>query len=151
MPHIRTQLRDNLETQLSGLVTPQSVLFEFRQRLDVKDMPAVLVSLTSTEAQPGSFTMGNNYEVEQIQTVVVELHATAATGPEVAQILDQLDFEVEQALGTDLSVGGVLENIWPGSSDLEVNVDQDIVAGVRTISYQAIWRAKFGAADTPEG
>lgn len=151
MAHIRTQLRDGLEAQLTGLATPNVILYEFRHRVDVSDMPAVLVSLTNTEPQPGEFTMGNPYEIENQQTVLIEMHATASTGRECMETLDQLELEVEAALASDLTVGGILENIWPGTSELEVNVDQDIVAAVRSNSYIAIWRAQFGAADTPEG
>jgi len=151
MPHIRTQLRDGLETQLTGLATPNVVLFEFRHRVDVADMPAVLVSLTNTEPQIGEFTMGSPYEVENQQTVLIEMHATAPTGRACMETLDQLELEIEAALASDLTVGNLLENLWPGTSELEVNVDQDIVAGVRSVSYLAIWRAQFGAADIPEG
>ena len=151
MAHLRTQVRNALETALSGLATPVSVLFEFRHRLEAENLPAVLVSLTGTEAQPGEASMGDPaWRVESQQTVMVELHSMQSTGHECMEELDQMELEVEAAMAADTTLGGIIEKIESSGSEVDVNVDQDITAAVRAVTYIATWRADFGAPDTPE-
>lgn len=151
--HARAQVRAALAAVLGGLATPAAVYMERRNRLDPGLLPAVVVALTDCEAQPGDRTMdaGDGFVVEWAQTVVVEIHATGRDGDVVAPVLDQVELEVETALGADPSLGGLLELLEPTSSALDMTTDQDRTLGVRSITYTATWRAPFGAPDQPEG
>jgi hypothetical protein len=137
---------------LSGLTTPVLVQAERRHRLDATEVPAVLVSTTEDATQPGERSMGTGpYDMETDQNISIELHAQGTDGETVAETLDQLDLEVEQALAADISLGGILEILTQSESAVEFNADQDVVLGVRVVTYVATWRHTFGDADTPEG
>lgn len=150
MAHVRTQIRDAIEVALASLATPQAVYIERKHRLSHDLLPAVVVSLMDDEAQSDQTTMGDPYEVETDQSFLVELHASAPTGREAAETIDQMDLEVEAALSLDLSLGGLLQNITPAGSQYADSVDQDRVTAVRAVAYLATWRHMFGAADSPE-
>lgn len=136
---------------LGSLVTPQTVEAERRHRLSPDLLPAVLVYLTGSEYQEDLSIMGRPYEVESSQTLSVELHAAGGDGKTVSETIDQLELEVEQALGADTTLGGLLENLIPSASEVESSVEQENVIAVRAVTYIAMWRHAFGAPDTPEG
>jgi len=149
--HARTSIRDALAAALISKLGLEMVHVEQRHRLEPGMLPAVILSLGDATTQAGERVMGGPFVVETDQTVTVELHATAATGEEVANALDALDLDVEEAFGGPAVLSGIAEIIVPGDSALEMNVEQDRVLGVRSVEYIVSWRHAFGAPDQPEG
>jgi len=90
------------------------------------------------------------YQVEHAQVLTVEIHTEAADGQIAAESVDQVQLEVEGALASDLSLGGLVEIIEPAGSELEMLTDQDRVIAVRSVNYVLPWRAAFGTPDIPE-
>lgn len=151
MAHIRTQVRDAVETALTGLATPLALHMEARRRLGTEDMPALVVGLTDSEPSDDLRSMGSPYTVETSQTLLVEMFADDASARVAAQTVDQMELEVEAALAADVTLGGILENIEPLGSTVEVNSDQTRVIYLRAVTYRLTWRAGFGTPDVPEG
>lgn len=149
--HNRTAIRESLLTLLSTMATPSAVYAERRHRIGSAMRPLVIFSLGETTPEPGEMAMGGTaYVVEHVQTITLELHAEGADGDAVADTIDQMELEAEQLLASDLTLGGLVEMIYPGTSQLEMSDDQDRVIGVRSVTYTVPWRAVFGAPDTPE-
>ena len=148
MPHHRTTIRNALATAFAGVSF--TVYSERQDRLAEELRPAGILSLTSTEEDSTRRSMG--WSVEHAQTVLIELHAHASTGVEVAVALDAMELEIETALegGDGGTLGGIVELIEPAGSELEYSREQTSVVGVRTLTYTASWRAPFGNPDQPE-
>ena len=150
--HVRTQIRNAVSAALSGLVTPVTILTEPHRRIDPEDLPAVLISTTDDEPQPDQMVMGSpNYGVERTQSVSVELHAGGGDGVAIAETIDQMDLEVEQAISADATLAGLAEIVVMTENTIEWNSDQDYILAARTVVYSVSWRHTFGAPDVPEG
>ena len=153
MAHNRTELRNAVLALLQAIPTPtaQAVYAERRRRIDATLRPLIIVSLGNDDFEPVERAMGSpSYSVEHSQALVIELHADGTDGDVVADQIDAMELEVEQALVSDLTLGGRAELITPVSSELETETEQERVIGVRTLNYIIAWRSVFGAPDTPE-
>lgn len=149
MAHHRTTIRDALISLLTGLPSVANLYPERGYRVGPDDLPAVVFSLADDDTDTGDAAMGAP-EVEEAQTIMVEVHATGGSGKLVAEALDQMELEVEGAIGADPTLGNLVEIVLKSGSTLEMNVDQDRVLGVRVITYVAQWRHAFGAPDIAE-
>lgn len=150
--HGRTQIRQAVVAALSGLATPVSVLDEPHRRLSVDDLPAVLIGVTDDAPQSDMRAMGAPlYDVERQQTVSIEIHAAGDAGSSIADQIDQIDLEVEQALANDAPLQALAEILESSDSTIEWSDDQDTILAARTSNYIVTWRHAFGAPDVPEG
>lgn len=151
MAHNRTQIRTAVVALLTAGVTSATVYSERRNRIDSTMRPLAIVSLGASDPEAAQRAMGQPaYMVEHSQQITVEIHTEAADGQIAAEAVDQIELEIEGALASDLTLGGLVEIIEPASSELEMLTDQDRVIAVRSVSYTAPWRAAFGTPDTPE-
>ncbi len=151
MAHNRTQIRDALVGLLTATVTSATVYSERRNRIDSTMRPLVIVSLGTDDSDASRRAMGQPvYQVEHAQVLTVEIHTDAADGQVAAEAIDQIQLEIEGALASDLTLGGLVEIIEPVGSELEMLTDQDRVIAVRSCNYLLPWRAPFGTPDIPE-
>ena len=151
MAHNRTQIRDAVVTLLQATVTSATIYSERRNRIDSVMRPLCIVSMGSDDPDVSQRAMGQpTYMVEHAQVMTVEIHTEATDGQIAAEAIDQIQLEVEGALASDLSLGGLVEMIEPAGSELEMLTDQDRVIAVRSVNYSLPWRAKFGTPDEPE-
>ena len=152
MAHTRTQIRSALGALVKTAIDPITFLVERRYRIDPTLRPLVIMSLGEDAIQTGESAMGDpTYDVEHAQVATFELHAEGDSGEICADQIDQLELEVEAAIASDLTLGGIAEMIYPIGSELEMETTQDRVIAVRSVNYSVVWRSKFGAPDTPEG
>lgn len=113
--------------------------------------PLVIVSLGEDTPDAGQSVMGSpTYEVEHIQALTIEIHVEGIDGDICAVAIDQIELEAEAALASDLTLGGLCEIIYPVSSELEMQAEQDRIIAVRSVVYTIPWRCSFGSPDTPE-
>lgn len=151
MAHNRSQIRDAVVGLLTASVSSATIYSERRNRIDSTMRPLVIVSLGTDDPDASRRAMGQPvYQVEHAQVLTVEIHTEAADGQVAAEAVDQIQLEIEGALASDLSLGGLVEIIEPAGSELEMLTDQDRVIAVRSCNYVLPWRAEFGAPDTPE-
>lgn len=148
MPHHRTTIRTALITAFGSLTFP--VYSERRDRLDAVTRPCAILTMTADEEDTTRRTTG--WTVEHVQTVLIELHVNASTGVEAAEAIDAMELEIEGAIaGSDGgTLGGIVELVEPGGSDIEFSREQDSIVAVRSLTYVASWRARFGQPDNPE-
>lgn len=145
--HNRTAIRSALETLLGSLTF--TVYIEHPgTRIDSALRPLGILALNSDPAE--EFTMREPPKVTRAQELVVELHADGATGKLVAEQIDAMELELETALASDLTLGGLCQSIYPVVSEMEWEDAQDRVIGQRTVNYTIYWRSAFGSPDTPE-
>jgi len=132
-------------------VTTATTYSERRHRIDSTMRPLVIVSLGEDTPDAGQSVMGSpTYEVEHTQALTLEIHVEAADGQLCAEAIDQVELEAEAALASDLTLGGLCEMIYPLSSELEMQTEQDRVIAVRSVVYTIPWRCSFGSPDIPE-
>jgi len=99
--HVRQQLVAATKTRLTGLVTTASRVFGFRVNpLQPAELPCLCVYSMGDAAQPLTIHSPIAYERE------VDLHVVgyAAHNDTLDATLDQITFEVEEALGIPLTV-----------------------------------------------
>ena len=144
-------MRDAIVALIKTGVTSATTYSERRHRIDSSLRPLVIVSLGEDTADTGEASMGDPlYSVEHIQSVVCEIHVEAADGQVCAEAIDQIELEIESALSSDITLGGLCEIIYPVASELEMQTEQDRVIAVRSVAYAVPWRSAFGSPDTPE-
>lgn len=100
MPHVRTQIRNQVAGLVTGLATTGSRVFKSRMRpQDEAKLPCLLVVTNDEEVAGG--TIGGGLD-RQLQVVV---HGIAAGAIGLDDTLDQIALEVETALAnTQLSL-----------------------------------------------
>jgi len=149
--HNRTAIRDAVVSLLKAGVTSATTYSERRQRIDSTLRPLVIVSLGEDVQDIGQAAMGQPvYEIQHDQVLTCEIHVEAAEGQECAEAIDQIELEIEAALASDMTLGGICEVIYPAASELEMQTEQDRVIAVRSVNYTIPWRCAFGSPDTPE-
>ena len=143
MSHLHKQIRDAVETRLTGLATTGSSVFTNRvYSLSDTQLPALRIYTNGDDVVEGSISG----TVVRSLTVVVECCQKAGTT--LDDSLDQISLEVEVALAsTPLEISGVPLNIIYQSSDIELE-ESDSPTGVKRLSYLVEFVCAYSAPDT---
>lgn len=131
MTHVRTQIRDNVATQVTGLATTGSNVFKTRlYPITATKLPAILVYANSETNQ--AVAMKHPRLSDRELSLSIEGVAKATTS--IEDTLDQIALEVEEAIYGDLTLGGIAKNVVLSSTDIEISADGDQpVGGIRLV------------------
>lgn len=133
MSHVRADARAAVVTAITGLATTGARVFVANEypRLDA-ELPCLLVA-TSDTAQADSLTAP--MLLRRLVQIDVQAIAKATTG--LANTLDQIGLEVEQALGAGITLDGTL--MYPrytGSAPADISVETDRPVGAMLITFE---------------
>lgn len=131
MPHARTQIRTAVVAALGATAIP---VITSRVYPDGGPLPSLTV-YTSTEEteQDEDEAMG---EDDQSRRLVLTVEARVKDTVELDDALDDACLAVEQALGADVTLGGLAEWLSIRGTEYERTGEQEQPLGVATMAYQ---------------
>ena len=145
MSHVRKQIRDAAATALTGLATTGSNVFKGRYfSIQTPKLPALLVYTTSEDAELG--VMGSSRGSDRVLALVVEAYAISKTV--VEDTLDQIAVEVEEALASDITLGGLTRDLRYTGFELDANADPEQTVATIRLSFALKYRVAEGDVET---
>lgn len=140
--HRRKKIRDAIVTLVTGLATTGVNVSTGRvYPLDTSRLPWLDVTTTQDDLDTVMIS-GAPYSVSRLLTVEI----TAREGGDVyIDTLDQIALEVEQALGTDVKLGGLISDMNLVSSSLTREAEIETPVGELVMEYSC--RYDVGSID----
>ena len=135
MSHVRQQIRDDIVTTLTGLVTTGSNVFRSRIfPLEQTNLPALCI-YTKSEASEYD-TIGLPRSVNRILDVVVEAYVKGVSNYD--NTLDTIAVEVEEAIAADVTLGGLAKDaqITAFEADFSGDGEQPVAVGRFTVTVE---------------
>ena len=144
MSHVRQQIREAVETRITGLTTAGTNVFSSRvYALGEAKLPALTIYTKDESA--GISNMAR--DLKRTLTIVIEGYAKGTAN--LDDTLDTIAAEVEGAMGSDGSLNGVGKII--GLTGTEVDIvggDTDKPVGVVRLSYNIVYLTSAADAET---
>lgn len=142
--HIRKQIRDAIESTLTGLATTGSNVFVSRIYPTEEDnLPGLLIS---TPLEDIDLEQGTLDAPERILTALVR--GRAKSGATLDDTLDKIAKEVEVAMGADITLGGLSKGLDLAGMTTVFSGEGDQPYGEITLTYFVYYRTPFGDPDS---
>ena len=133
MAHIRKQIREAVKTKLTGLTTTGSNVFETRvYNLKASNLPALLISTPDETSSIGTFPTPRPLE----RVLELNLDGFAKSTANLDDTLDLISEEVETALTTDITLGGLTKDIFLKSTKSDVSGEGKQPIGIVKMIYE---------------
>ena len=145
MSHVRKQIRSYFETQLTGLASIGSNIYESRiYPLVQAKLPALIVYTSSEDVEEVSFS--SYVSQERKLTVTVEGYVRALANFDDS--LDQIAVEVEEAILDDRTLGGLAKDCQLASISTQFSGEGEQPVGTIVLSFQVTYRTQSGQPET---
>ena len=136
MAHLRQSIRERIATDVTGLSTTGSNVFQSRvYPIEDGSLPCLLVYTTSEESEVTE--MASPRPITRILNVVVQ-GVVGATTPD--DTLDTISKEVEVALAGDVTINSLANNSFLSSTSIEFNADGAKPIGTVMLNYIVEYR-----------
>ena len=133
--HLRRQIRERIVTDVTGLSTTGSNVFEGRvYPVEKSKLPCLLVYDSEEEIEAGTRTM------LAILTVTIEGYAQGGDGATVLDTLVGIQKEVQIAMAGDVSINSLAGDSVPISADISLSGEGSKPSGSNRITY----RVRYG-------
>lgn len=129
MPHARKQIRDEVMARLTGLTTTAARVYASRARTMGGDKLPGLKVWTREESVPEAAS----YDGQRRELVLEVVAMSKKTAPD--DELDQICAEVEAALATDPTFGGLVEAAYLGETEYEFDDELEKPIGTATMRW----------------
>lgn len=148
--HIRDRIVDAIATLLTGLTTTGGRVYVDRdsdnEPLGTDQFPGLTIQQRDDTAE--NLTLGGRVFQRALNLEVVA-HVKLVTGTLARKQLNLINQEIEAALFTDRSLGGLCKYIKPGNFDFSTTGDADLVVARMQMQFQVIYLYAEGVTDTP--
>tara|TARA_B100001939_G_scaffold308486_1_gene289126 strand:- start:466 stop:912 length:447 start_codon:yes stop_codon:yes gene_type:complete len=142
--HIRQQIRERIATNVTGLTTTGSRVYQSRvYPMASANMPGLLVYSTSEDSEIDA--MGATGVLNRVLNISIEGYVKTIT--EFDDKIDDICKEVETAMAGDQKVNGLAKNSFLQSTEIEFSGDGDQPIGVVTLNYVVQYRTATNAPD----
>ena len=136
MAHLRQSIRERIATDLTGLSTTGSNVFQSRvYPVEDGSLPCLLVYTTSEESEVTE--IASPRPMTRFLNVIVH-GVVGATTPD--DTLDTISKEVEVALAGDVSINSLANNSYLSSTSIEFNSDGAKPIGTVMLNYVVEYR-----------
>ena len=136
MAHLRQSIRERIATDVTGLSTTGSNVFQSRvYPIEDGSLPCLLVYSTSEESEVTE--MASPRPITRILNVVVQ-GVVGATTPD--DTLDTISKEVEVALAADVNINSLAHNSFLSGTEIEFNSDGAKPIGTVMLNYVVEYR-----------
>lgn len=145
MAHLRKTIREYFGTQLTGLTSTGTKVFESRvYPMQNAKLPAILIYTTSEASEEVAFSKKRvQHRVLEVQ---VEGFVRAISGFD--DTLDQIALEIEEAILDDPELGGLAVNTELTGTEAEYSGDSEQPVGTIRLTFQVHYRTETGVPDT---
>ena len=136
MAHLRQSIRERIATDVTGLTTTGSNVFQSRvYPIEDSKLPCLLVYTTSEDSEVTE--MASPRPMTRSLNVIVQ-GVVGATTPD--DTLDLISKEVEVALAGDVTVNSLANNSFLSSTEIEFNADGAKPIGTVILNYIVEYR-----------
>jgi len=136
MAHLRQSIRERIATDVTGLTTCGTNVFQSRvYPIEDSKLPCLLVYTTSEDSEVTE--MASPRPMTRILNVVVQ-GVVGATTPD--DTLDLISKEVEVALAGDVSINSLANNSFLSSTEIEFNAEGAKPIGTVILNYVVEYR-----------
>ena len=135
MSHVRQQIRDDIVTTLTGLVTTGSNVFRSRIfPLEQTNLPALCIYTKSETSEYD--TIGLPRSVNRVLDVAVEAYVKGVSNYD--NTLDTIAVEMEEAIAADITLGGLAKDaqITAFEADFAGDGEQPVAVGRFTVTVE---------------
>lgn len=139
--HLRTQIRNAVAAKLAGLPTTGDRVYIGRTRPLTKNYEPSLLIYTPGETSRRA-AAGSPPILERPAIVVIEGRVSMAGVPD--DMLDQIAAEVEAAMTSDLSLGGLAYNLQFQATDVDTKSEGERQLGGIRLAYLVTYRTAEG-------
>lgn len=132
MAHIRQQIRDRIIADVTGLTTTGANVYDSKlYNILQGELPALAV-YTQNESSEIS-TIAPNVTLDRELEVIIECYAEA--NENIENTLDTIASEVENSLGTDLSLNNLAITQFLSSTDIDFTSEGEKPLGICKLTY----------------
>jgi hypothetical protein len=142
--HIRQQIREYFGTNLTGLTTTGSNVYESRvYPLEDAKLPALIIYTKSETSEP--IVIGTDRVMSRELAVVVEGYAKATS--DFDDTIDTISKEVEQAIAADRTLEGKSKDTYLESTEIEFNGEGEKPLGYVSLTFLTNYYVKENNPD----
>jgi hypothetical protein len=139
--HMRKQIRDAVVARLTNLTTTGANVFQDRvYALSDEELPAIIINTENETSQPNALMASRLMQRELNISVTAYVKAVATMDDK----LDQICKEVEIALATDTSLGGLTKDLYLTSTNMTLDGSGEQPRGLA----QMLWAASYYVRET---
>ena len=130
--HIRQQIREYFGTNLTGLSTTGTNVFESRvYPIENSKLPALVIYTKSETSEP--IVIGTDRVMSRELSVVVEGYAKATSNFD--DTIDTISKEVEEAIAADRTLGGLAKDTYLESTQIDFNAEGEKPLGFVSLTF----------------
>lgn len=145
MAHVRKQIRDAVATTVTGLATTGTSVYKGRfYPINGNKLPAICV-YTGGETS-GINVMGSSRGTDRDLDLTIEVYARSKAT--VEDLLDQISVEVEEAIASDTSIGGLAKDIVYSGLEFDADADPEQTVAVARLNYIVTYRVAEDDVET---
>ena len=136
MAHLRQSIRERVGTDVTGLSTTGSNVFQTRlYPVEAGSLPCLLIYSISEES--GVTEMASPRPMTRVLNIVIQ-GVVSATQPD--DTLDLISKEVEVAMAGDRSINSLANDSYLSSTEIEINAEGAKPIGIVRLNYVVEYR-----------
>ena len=137
MAHLRQSIRERIATDVTGLSTTGSNVFQSRvYPVEDSSLPCLLVYTTSEESEVTE--IASPRPMTRLLNVIVQGVVGTATNPD--DTLDTISKEVEVVLAGDVTINNLANNSFLSSTEIEYSAEGAKPIGIVRLNYVVEYR-----------
>ena len=143
--HKRQQIREAVGTRITSLTTTGSNVFQSRvYPLETGNLPALIV-YTKNEANE-LLEMGSQRTLQRNLSLVIEGYAKGTANTD--DTVDTIAKEVEVAMASDITFGGLALDSFLETTEIEYNGEGEKPVGIITLTFSINYTSTENAPDS---
>ena len=136
MAHLRQSIRERVGTDVTGLTTTGSNVFQtMLYPVEAGSLPCLLIYSISEES--GVTEMASPRPMTRVLNIVIQ-GVVSATQPD--DTLDLISKEVEVAMAADVKINDLADNSYLSSTEIEINAEGAKPIGIVRLNYVVEYR-----------
>jgi|TARA_R110000824_G_scaffold270162_3_gene458607 hypothetical protein len=145
MAHVRQQIRERIATEVTGLSTTGSKVFQSRvYPLQASNLSGLLIYTTAESSEPIDMG-GTSRLMNRTLSVIIEAYVKAVSNYD--DTVDTICSEVEVALGGS-TVNGLVKDIYLESTEINYQGEGDQPLAIATMTWNVLYETASNAPDT---
>ena len=139
--HLRRQIRERIVSDVTGLSTTGSNVFEGRvYPVEESKLPCLLVYDAEESIEAQTLSPAGSRSMQATLNVVIEGYANGGSGSDVLDTLAGIQKEVQVAMAGDVDINSLAGDSVPISADISLSGEGAKPSGSNRITY----RVKYG-------
>ena len=135
--HLRRQIRERIVTDVTGLSTTGSNVFEGRvYPVEESKLPCLLVYDSEESIEAQTLAPAGSRSMMATLNITIEGYANGGSGSDVLDTLAGIQKEVQVAMAGDVSINSLAGDSAPVSADISLSGEGSKPTGSKRLTYQ---------------